>query len=454
MRRFNTITLVRDTLALSAGSTLAGFAVAAFFALLGGIIGEGDSAEVGTVVIFWMCLALWPLEFGSLLRHGWGRVVALMPISSRRGAWAILLLTTIMPVFAALVCSALIFLLLRMMQPVNWTLLLQWACIQYCVLSALFLLHAVANADYFPGILTGRSHRGAGWRYRAALAVHVLTLLAVMQLLGPRAGETSAPLAYALLALGAIFSALGAGRLRWITVSPRTTPQFRRWYDYLRRRSGPAMSAKARFLFRESRWVWPGLIARNALIAACLVLSWLLIKFMVARGRPEVSPTDVWSWVLLVSLSCYWAIQPAVRALRAIRLLPWSRVGLGCRLVSISMASLVTCIGLLTLAVFLVAGRETAEMCWPMLVGIAGAGSLIIPVFLHGGRSAALGNLFFNCWCHYWMPALFIAYDYRSWSNWSWYPAFGLVALALGMFFTWRAAAKARETLRPAMPAS
>lgn len=395
---------------------------------------------------------MWPFDIGRLLRDGWGRVVPLLPISSRLRAQAILLLGTMLPVLAALVCAALVLLVLGITQQVKWSLLLQWASLQYCVLSGLFLVYAVASADCFPGILTGRSQRGAGWRYRLAVAVHVLILLAVSLLLLPRALETSAPLAYALLALGAVLSALGAGRMRRITVSPRTTRRFRRWFDYLLHLSEPAMFAEARFLFRGSRRVWLGLIARNALIAACLVLSWLLIKMVAARGHPEVSTEDIWSWALLLSLSCYWAIQPAVRASRAIRLLPRSRAGLGLRLVGISLASLVMCAGLLSLAVFLVAGRETAETCAPVLVGIAGAGSLVIPIFLYGGRSAALGTVFWIFWFHLWIPVLM--YDYKSWSDWSWYPPFGVMALALGMFFTWRAAAKARETLRPAMPAS
>lgn len=441
--------MVWDALALSTVGTLRALAVVAFFAVLGGIISGGDSAEVGTVTVFLICLVFWPFELGYLLHEGWGRVVPLTPISGRRRAWAFLLLSTILPVVAALVCSALVFLLLRMMHPVNWTLLLQWASVQYCGLSALFLLHAVGSADFFPGILTGRSQRPAGWRWGLTLTAHCLILIAILPMT-KRVTEQDLSLASALVASGAIFSVLGAGRLRWITASPRAARHFRRLADDLPRERPPRLRSLLRRRWpRASRLFWLGLISRNTLIAMCLVLCWLLLESVpVLEGREhEVGWDSVLLWGFLLPLFCLWAIAPVVRALRAIRLLPCGSSGLGARLVSTSLGSIVICAGLLTLAVFLLTDWETAENCAPMIVAIAGTSSLVIPRYIYGGMVPALGVLMANCILAFYLIGIAEILSLEAFPDWL--LPFGGMAALLSMIFTWRAAAKAQDSLRP-----
>jgi hypothetical protein len=454
MRRFNTITLVRDALGLGGGFYLLMPLGITLFTLFGALVMGDDTPEYAVLLIFFLSTVFWPFWVGELLRDGWGRVVLLLPMERRCSATALLLLGTILPVLWALIWAAPAFLLFSLAKVVNWALLLQWASLQYCALSIFLLLHAIGSVGYFPGLLTGRSRPLRGWRWGLILAAHSLILLTVLAMT-KRVFEDDTLPAYALLASGAFFSTLGMARMRSFSIVPSATQRHRLLVDYLSGGLRPGMSAGARFHFGESGLVWPGFIARNTLIAACLVLSWLLIEFALTGGHPEVSPESIGTWALVLLLLCYWTIQPAVRALRAVRLLPLSRAGLGCRLVSISIGSLVTCVGLLTLAVFLVADRETAETCLPLLVGIAGTSSLVVPSYLYGGRGAGFGVLAFLWWLHFLViPIQVRILGHESWSDWSWYPPFGVTALVLAMFFTWRAGAKARDTVRPAMPAS
>ena len=454
MRRFNTVTLGWDALRLVGISTLVAPVAITLFTLLGGLALGEDAPEGVLFMLFLLGTAFWPFEVGGLLRDGWCRVVLLLPMERRSGTRAILLLATILPMLWALFWAAPIFLLFSLARVVNWALLLQWTSLQYCALSGIFLLHAIVSVRYFPGLIAGRSRPLRGWRWGLVLAAHCLILLTVIAMTKPLTEEVILP-AYVLLASGAIFSALGVARLRSLSVVPRAARRPRSLVDYLSGGLGRGKSARAQFPLGGKGLVWPGLLARNTLIAACLVLGWLLLEIVPAGGHPEVSPESIQFWALVLSLLCYWAIQPAVRALRAVRLLPWSRGGLGLRLVSISIGSLVTCVGLLTLAVVLLADRGTAETCLPVLVGIAGTSSLVIPSYLYGGRGAGLGVLLAVWWLHFFViPVNVQIWSHGSWSDWSWYPPFGVLALVLGMFFTWRAAAKARDTLRPAMPAS
>lgn len=454
MRRYNTGTLVRDALALTSGSTLVAPLVFTLLSLFGMFVTGGDNPEYAGLLLFFLTTMLWPFWLGELLRDGWGRVVLTLPIKRRSSETALLLLGTILPVLWALIWAAPIFLLIGLTKVVNWALLLQWASLQYCALGGIFLLHTIASIGYFPGLLAGRSRPLRGWRWGLILSAHCLILLAVSALM-MRVTEEDLWLAYALLATGAIFSALGVARLRSLTVGPSAARRHRSLAACLPGGLGPGTSARTQFPFGGSGLVWLGLLARNTLIAACLVVCWLLIEILLAGGYPEVSPDSVPYWALVLSLLFFWAIQPAVRALRAVRLLPLSRAGLGSWLVSISLGTFVSCVGLLTLAVVLVADRETAEACLPVVVGIAGASSLVIPSYLYGGRGAAAGVVFWVWWLHVLVIPLMIQVSSRgNWSDWSWYPPFGVMALVLGMFFTWRAAAKARDTLRPAMPAS
>ena len=454
MRRFNTVTLVRDALGRDIGSYLVMPLVLMFLSLGGALMLGDDRPELAVLLLFFIPTLLVPFVMGGLLRAGWCRVVLLLPMERRCGTRAILLLATILPVLWALFWAAAIFLLFSLARPVNWALLLQWASLQYCALSGIFLLHAMASLGYIPGLLAGRSRPLRGWRWGLTLAVHFLIVLAVLPMT-KRVTEEHLSLAYALLASGAVFSVLGAARLRSMSAVRRAARRPLSLVDYLSARLGRGMSVWAQFPLGGRGLVWPGLLARNTLIAACLVLGWLLFELVLAGGHPEVSPESIKSWAMVLSLLCYWAIQPAVRALRAVRLLPWSRAGLGCKLVSISFGSLVTCVGLLMLGVVLVADPETAETCLPVLVGIAGTSSLVIPSYLYGGRGAGFGVLVSVWWLHFLIiPLQLKIMGDGSWSDWSWYPPFGLMALVLGMFFTWRAAAKARDTLRPAMPAS
>ena len=450
MRRFNTVTLVRDALGLGGVLYLVMPLGVMFFSLIGALGLGYDTPEYAVAILFFTTTMLWPFWVGELLRDGWGRVVLLLPMERRCGTKAVLLVATVLPVLWTLICAAPVFLLFSFGRAVNWAYLLQWASLQYWALSILFLLHAIASVGHFPGLHTGRSRPFGGWRWGLTLAVHILFLIA-LPLMGRRMIEEHISLAFALLACGAILSTLGLARLRSLSMAPSVRKQSRAMADYLLPLRGKR-SWPARRSLRGRRFMCANFLGRNTLVAACLVLGWVLVEFVSADRQPEVSPESIPYWSILLSLSCYWAIQPAVRALRAVRLLPWSQAELGCRLVSISIGSLVTCVGLLALAVFLVADRETVETCLPVLVGIAGTSSLVIPSYLYGGRRAAVGVLY---WVWLFNVAIAVMlHDYRSWSNWSWYPAFGLVAFVLGMFFTWRAAAKARNTLRPAMPAS
>ena len=392
MQRSNTMTLVRDAVGLMGASLLVMPVALTLFTLLGWLgLGE-DAPERALFMLFLLCTVVWPFEVGGLLRENWGRIVLLLPMDRQCGARAIVLLVTALPVLWALGWAAPIFLLFSLARAVEWAFLLQWASLQYCTLSAIFLLHSMASVGYFPGLLAGRSRPLCGWRWGLTLAAHCLILLAVLAMTKPVTEADTLP-AYGLLASGAIFSALGVARLRSLTVVRRTTRLPRSLVDYLPGGLGPGMSVRAQFPLGGRGLVWPGFLARNTLIAACLVLGWLLIEIVLTGGRPEAGPESIGFWALVLSLLCYWAIQPAVRALRAVRLLPWSRGGLGCRLVSISLGSLVACVGLLTLAVALVADRETAETCLPVLVGIAGTSSLVIPSYLYGGRGAGHGVL-------------------------------------------------------------
>lgn len=451
MRRFNTGVLVRDALALTSGSTLLVPLALTLFMLFGTFVTGDDNPEYAALFLFILNTMFWPLWVGALLHDGWGRVVLQLPMKRRSGAMALVLLGTLLPVLWALIWAAPIFLLVSLSKVVNWAMLLQWASLHYCALGGIFLLHAMASVGYFPGLLAGRSRPLRGWRWGLTVAAHCLILLAVSAMM-MRVTEEDLWMAYALLASGAFFSVLGVARLRSLVVRPGAARRPRSLTDYLPRRLGRVRLALAQFPLSRNRLVWSGLLARNTVMAVCLALFWLLFEFASERGHPEVSPADIQGWAILLSLFCIWAIQPAVRAMRAMRLLPWSRAGLGCRLVGVSLASLVTCVGLLYLAVFLVADPETAETSLPVLVGIAGASSVVIPCYLYGGKSAAWGGVGFVFWLHFGIAIMLL--DYKSWSNWSWYPAFGVMALFLCMIFTWRAAAKARDTLRPAMPAS
>lgn len=453
MQRFNTMTLVRDALGLMGASQVMPVALT-LFTLLGWLGMGEDAPERALFLLFLLCTVLWPFEVGGLLRENWGRIILLLPMERQCGARAIVLLVTVLPVLWALGWAVPIFLLFSLVRAVDWASLLQLASLQYCTLSGIFLLHSMASVGYFPGLLAGRSRPLGGWRWGLILVAHCLILLTVLAMI-IRVFEEDALPTYALLASGAIFSALGVARLRSLSIVPRATQRSRSFVDYLPGGLGPGMSVRALFPLGGRGLVWPGFFARNTLIAACLVLGWLLFEIVLADGHPEVSPESIRSWAVVLALLCYWAIQPAVRALRAVRLLPWSRAGLGCRLVSISIGSLVTCVGLLTLGVVLVADRETAETCLPVLLGIAGTSSLVIPSYLYGGRGAGLGVLAAVWWIHFFVIPVYIRIrGPESWSEWSWYPPFGVIALVLGMYFTWRAAAKARDTLRPAMPAS
>ncbi|MCY3605984.1 MAG: hypothetical protein OXH45_09535 [Gammaproteobacteria bacterium] len=454
MRRYNTGTLVRDALALTSGSTLVVPLCLTLLSLFGLFVTGDDTPEYAALLLFFLTTMLWPFWLGGLLRDGWGRVVLLLPMKRRSSATALVLLATLLPVLWALIWAALIFLLFSLTKVVNWTLLLQWASLQYCVLSGIFLLHAMASVGYFPGLLAGRSRPLRGWRWGLILAAHCLILLPVMAMT-TRMTEEDLWLAYALLASGAVFSALGVARLRSLAAGPSAARRPRSLADYLPGGLGTWTSARTQFSFGGSGLVWLGLLARNTLIASCLVVCWLLLEIVLAGGYPEVSPDCIQYWALVLSLLFFWSIQPVVRALRAVRLLPWSRAGLGCWLVSISIGSFVSCVGLLTLAVVLVADRETAEACLPVLMGIAGASSLVIPSYLYGGRGVAAGVLFWVWWLHFLViPPMVQIWSRGNWSDWSWYPPFGVTALVLGMIFTWRAAGMARHTLRPAMPAS
>lgn len=454
MRRFNTGTLIWDAMALGGVFYLVMPLGLTLFMLFGALVLGDDTSEYAVLSLFFVTTMLWPFWLGGLLRDGWGRVVLLLPMKRRRSATALVLLATLLPVLWALIWAALIFLLFSLRKVVNWTLLLQWASLQYCALSGIFLLYAMASVGYFPGLLAGRSRPLRGWRWGLTLAAHCLILLAVSAMT-MRVTEEDLWLAYALLASGAFFSTLGVVRLRSLAVGPSGARRHRSLAEYLPGGLGPGTSGRAQFPFGGRGLVWLGLLARNTLIAACLVVCWLLIETVLAGGLPEISPDSIPYWALVLSLWCYWAIQPVVRALRAVRLLPLSRAGLGCRLVSISIGSFVSCVGLLTLAVVLVADRETAEACLPVLVGVAGASSLVIPSFLYGGKGAGLGVLVTVWVLHFfYIPLMVRISSQGSWSDWSWYPPFGVMALVLGVFFTWRAAAKARGSLRPAMPAS
>jgi len=454
MRRFNTGTLFWDALALSSGSTLVMSLVFTLFLLLGGFLTGEDNLEYAVLPLFFLTTMLLPFWVGGLLRDGWGRVVLLLPMERRSSITALVLLGTLLPVLWALMWAALIFLLFSLARVVNWAVLLQWASLQYCALSGIFLLHAMASVGYFPGLLAGRSRPLRGWRWGLILAAHCLILLAVSALM-TRLAEEDLRLAYALLASGAILSALGVARLRSLAAGPSAARRPRSLTDYLPRRLRRVRLALAQFPLGGRGLVWLGLLVRNTLIAACLVVSWLLIEIVLAGSPPEVSLDSIPYWALMLSLFCYWAIQPVVRALRAVRLLPLSRAGLGCWLASINIGSLVSCVGLLMLAVVLMADRETAEACLPVLVGIAGASSLVIPSYLYGGRGAGLGVLLAVWVTHFfYVPAMVQIWNHGSWSDLNWYPPFGVIALVLGVFFTWRAAGKARDTLRPAMPAS
>ena len=454
MRRFNTGALVRDALALTSASTLVMPLVFTLLSLFVALGMGNENPEYAALLLFFLTTIFWPFWIGGLLRDGWGRVVLLLPVKRRSSATALVLLGTLLPVLWTLIWAALIFLLFSLAKVVNWALLLQWAALQYCMLSGIFLLHAMASVGYFPGLLAGRSRPLRGWRWCLTLAAHYLILLIVLAMTR-RATEEDLRLAYALLASGAIFTALGVARLRSVVLGPSAARRTRALADYLPRRLGPGMSALVQFPYGGSGLVWLGLLARNTLIAACLVLGWVLMEFVSADGQPEVRPENVPYWSILLSLFCFWAIQPAVRALRVIRLLPWSRAGLGCWLVSIGIGSIITCVGLLTLAVVLIADLETVEACLPVLVGIAGTSSLVIPFYLYAGRGAAAAVLFQVWLLHaFAIPLVVRVWSHGSWSDWSWYPPFGVTALVIAMFFTWRAAAKARETLRPAMPAT
>ena len=451
MRRYNTGTLVRDALALTSGSTLVVPLGLTLFMLFGAFSTGDDTPEYAALFLFFLTTMFWPFWVGALLHDGWGRVVLQLPVKRRSSAMALVLLGTVLPVLWALIWAAPIFLLVSLAKDVKWALLLQWASLQYCALGGIFLLHAMASVGYFPGLLAGRSRPLRGWRWGLTMAAHCLILLTVSALM-MGVTEEDLWLAYALLASGAFLSALGVARLRSLTVGPSAARRPRSLAECLPLHMGRVRLALTQFPLSRNRLVWSGLLARNTVIAVCLALFWLLFEFAAARGHPEVGPGDIQGWAILLSLYCVWAIQPAVRALRAMRLLPWSRAALGCRLVGFSLASLVTCVGLFYLAVFLVADPETAETSLPVLVGIAGASSVVIPCYLYGGKSAAWGGVGFVFWLHFGIAVMLL--DYKSWSNWSWYPAFGVMVLFLCMFFTWRAAAKARDTLRPAMPAS
>lgn len=378
MRRFNTGALVWDALALTRGLTLLVPLFLTLFMLFGALVTGDENPEYAALFLFFLTTMFWPFGVGGLLYDGWGRFVLLLPIKRRSSGTALVLLGTLLPVLWTLIWAAPIFLLVSLTKVVNWALLLQWASLQYFALGGIFLLHAMTSVGYFPGLLAGRSRPLRGWRWGLTVAAHCSILLIVSAMM-IRVTEENSWLAYALLASGAVFSALGVARLRSLTVGRSAKRRPRSLTEYLPRRLGRFRLALAQFPFSRNRLVWSGLLARNTTIAVCLALFWLLFEFTSARGHPEVSPGDIQEWAILLSLFCIWAIQPAVRALRAMRLLPWSRAALGCRLVGVSLASLVTCVGLLYLAVCLVADPETAETSLPILVGIAGASSLVIP---------------------------------------------------------------------------
>ena len=441
--RSDTWIIIRDALARCGGEIVAMSILSVALALLAGLTGAG---EPGTFMIFLLVLALWPLAIGGLLRGGWGRVVLLIPVERKSTLGVLLLLSTALPALMALVLASILFLFFSTVQEVNWSLLFGWTALQYCTLSGLFVLHAYTTTNYFPGMLTGGSLPTEGWRYLLILWVHGLVLLTLVPLLF-RAGNGDPLVSFALFALGVVFSIIGAGRMHSLIIAQRPRSNARN-LPITRLR----LPARARFSANLSGSLSYSiaLIVRNTVIATAIVLAWLLIHFFPEGPDAEFEPRAEW-WSLLLAIFGWAMIHPIARALRAIRTVPCSTDRLGSAVVALALGSLLIQVGLLTISIYLIADTETAERCMPLLVGIAGTSSLIIPYILYLGTDSQQSSypigLFFIFFPLMWGTQA------RIWSDWvPWSPIIGAITLAISMLLILRALAKADECLKPANP--
>ena len=443
MTRSDTWIITRDALT-SRGGDLFGMSVfSVVVALLAGMTGVWES---GTFMIFYMVLALWPLAIGRLLRGGWGRTVMLVPVERKLTVCALLLLNTVLPALLSLVLATFLFLFFSMFEAVNWSLLLQWTALQFCMLSGILALNSFTTASYFPGMVTGAPLPTQGWRYLMILWVHGLIVLILFPLFF-RIDDGGPLLSIAPLVLGAVFSIIGASRLHALIVAQRPGRKARNWplapaRQPARARLGKNLSGSLFFSI--------ALIVRNTAIATAIVLAWLLIYFFPEGPDAEFEPRPGW-WSMLLTIFAWAMIHPIARALRAVRTVPWSTGRLGSAVVALTLVSLFIQVGLLAISIYLIADREIAERCIPLLVGIAGTSSLTVPCILYSGTDYDHGlfpvGLFFIP-----LPLMWgLQADPRL--DWGpWIPILGAITLALSVFFILRAVAKAQESLKPARP--